>query len=375
MTKNIVKSSKILEKSSKNLKSYLQASKDARLHPELDKIDLTKSRFDQATYLGRLRHFFDSTWPGNLLLSPDELNKAKRVVLAHNKGKSQALNDEFPAEFLENLSVEDLFRYKNQYDSSFHPETGELQPLWGRMSSQVPMNMVITGLMVSFSHTKLLNVTWQIANQSYNSAVNFTNRSGGESQLSSTLISWSIACTAAIAGSNAAKNFIDNSKKLQRMNPMLLRSLAPFAGIVVANLINIPVMRYKEFLDGISVSTKDGEIVGASTSFTVPALGKVVIGRLCIAAACVLLPSGIMAGANKISLVRRLLAHKKFGRPTDVAITILAVGLCLFISVPPALAIFPQRVEVGVNELPAALREQVTLKYPNMRSVYYNKGL
>ena len=47
-------------------------------------------------------------------------------------------------------SREQLVYAKKLYESAFHPDSGDLQNVFGRMSFQVPGGMAITGAMLQF---------------------------------------------------------------------------------------------------------------------------------------------------------------------------------------------------------------------------------
>ena len=45
---------------------------------------------------------------------------------------------------------DDVWRAKKLYESAFHPDSGDLQNVLGRMSFQVPGGMIITAGMLQF---------------------------------------------------------------------------------------------------------------------------------------------------------------------------------------------------------------------------------
>uniref|UniRef100_A0A8C6RDZ0 Sideroflexin-3 n=1 Tax=Nannospalax galili TaxID=1026970 RepID=A0A8C6RDZ0_NANGA len=281
-------------------------------------INIQEPRWDQSTFLGRARHFFTVTDPRNLLLSGEQLEASKNIVQNYRAGVVTP-----------GLTEDQLWTAKYVYDSAFHPDTGEKLVLIGRMSAQVPMNMTITGCMLTFYR-----------------------------QLGTAYVS---ATTGAVATALGLKS-------LTKHLPSLVSRFVPFAAVAAANCINIPLMRQRELQVGIPVTDEAGQRLGHSVTAAKQGIFQVVVSRICMAIPAMAIPPVIMNTLEK----KDFLKHRPWlGAPLQVGL----VGFCLVFATPLCCALFPQRSSIHVTRLEPKLRAQIHEQNPNIDVVYYNKGL
>lgn len=128
------------------------------------------------------------------------------------------------------ITKEQIVYAKKLYESAFHPDTGDLQNVFGRMSFQVPGGMAITGAMLQFYKSVPAVVFWQFVNQSFNALVNYTNRNANSPVTTTQLgIAYASATTSALFASLGYKAYLQ-----KKSNPLLQR-YAPFAAVAIAN--------------------------------------------------------------------------------------------------------------------------------------------
>uniref|UniRef100_A0A8D3DV19 Sideroflexin 2 n=1 Tax=Scophthalmus maximus TaxID=52904 RepID=A0A8D3DV19_SCOMX len=286
----------------------------------LSSFDIDAPRWDQSTFMGRLKHFFNITDCRTALLPDSRLDEAKALVESCRAGSLPPGTTE-----------EQLHYAKKLYDSAFHPDTGDRMNIIGRMSFQVPGGMAITGFMLQFYRTVPAVVFWQWVNQSFNALVNYTNR-------------------------NATA-------------PPLVARWVPFAAVAAANCVNIPMMRQQEILNGIAVTDENGNKLGHSTKAAVKGITQVVVSRITMAApGMIILPI----------VMQRLEKHKFMQRITYLhgPIQVMMVGVFLIFMVPAACSLFPQRCSMAVSKLEPELRDSIVSQYGDkVQQVYFNKGL
>ncbi len=316
------------------------------------RLNLDEPRWSQNTYWGRARHFFNTTNPLNLLCSPTQLERARAVVQGYKSGGNVGVSDE------------EVWRAKTIYDSAFHPDTGEKMLFIGRMSAQVPMNMTITGCMLTFYKTTPQVVFWQWCNQSFNAIVNYTNRSGSSPISKETLATSYVAATGGALATALSLNALVKSL------PPLVGRLVPFVAVCAANSINIPLMRRLELQNGVTLMTEKGEEVKGVTSRIAAREGiaKVVLSRIGMAAPGMVLLPLVMNNLERRGVLRRL---PWISAPLQIGL----LGVILTFATPLCCAIFEQKASIHLDRLEEDVAQQIRRSHPGVKCLYYNKGL
>ncbi|EFA09771.1 sideroflexin-3 [Tribolium castaneum] len=316
-------------------------------------INIDQPRYDQETYSGRARHFFLTTNPLNIFVSNAQLEDAKNLVTCYRN--KQPLPP--------GITEEDLWRAKTIYDSAFHPDTGEKMNIIGRMSAQVPMNMLITGGMMAFYKSTPAVIFWQWLNQSFNALVNYTNRSGDATFTEKQIVTSYVMATGGAVATALSLN------RICRSAPPLLGRLVPLAAVAAANCINIPLMRSQELQEGTPVYDQNNNKLGYSKKAAQSGIGQVIFSRVCMATPGMFLTPILMNYLEKRGALKR--------RPwINLPVQVGFVGLCLTFATPLACAFFKQKAQFEYRKLEPELREQIEKKYQSPpKYVFYNKGL
>ncbi|RZF34955.1 hypothetical protein LSTR_LSTR010047 [Laodelphax striatellus] len=315
------------------------------------RVNLDEPRWDQNTYWGRAQYFFTTTNPLNIFTSSARLDQCKQIVDTYKAGGK-----------LPGVSLEELYRAKDLVDSAFHPETGEKMIIIGRMSAQVPMNMVITACMITFYKTAPAVVFWQWVNQSFNALVNYTNRSGSSPMPLDQVAKSYLSATGGALVTALSLN------KLVKSAPPLVGRLVPFTAVAAANCINIPLMRYKEIRDGISVFDDNNNHLGDSPTAAKIGISAVVFSRILMAT------PGMVLTPVIVDQLERKGAFARYPRMVGPLQFILC-GIFLSFTTPMCCALFPQKSPIMIAKLEQSIQNVATALSPKPEIAYYNKGL
>ncbi|CAG9835527.1 unnamed protein product [Diabrotica balteata] len=322
-----------------------------------ERIKIDEPLWDQNTFVGRFKHFLWVTDPRTCIESEETLDNAKLLVEKYRKGLEPP-----------GTTKEQIIYAKKLYESAFHPDSGEKQNVFGRMSFQVPGGMAITGAMLQWYRTPFAVVFWQWVNQSFNALVNYTNRNAKSPTTTTQLVvAYASATSSAMITALGCKQYWG-----KMANPFIQRYV-PFAAVAAANCVNIPLMRQNEIIYGIDCSDENGKIVGQSKVAAAKGISQVVFSRIVMCAPGMCILPIIMERAEKFKFMQRItFLHGP--------IQVMGVGCFLTFMVPAACALFPQRCSIKTSTIAWLEPEH----YENIKKncgdkvpekLYFNKGL
>ncbi|KAJ3237087.1 hypothetical protein HDU81_009967 [Chytriomyces hyalinus] len=320
-------------------------------------LDLSKPRYDQSTYMGRLRHFSELTDPRNLLATESQLVAAKKLIDDYKTGKAA------------DVDPESVWKAKKLVDSTFHSDTGEKILLPFRMSCFVPTNALIVAGMLAPNPSIAAIAFWQVANQSVNVAFNFFNANKTtEMNMSETAFAYTTAVASSCAIAVGLNEYIKRTKSFSPSTLRLLGRGVPFVAVAAAGTLNVFLMRSKELTDGIAVSNADGEVVGKSQSAGYTAISQVAVSRVATSFPAVFLPGLIMGQLERTKFLK---SNPKLHMPLNL----LTICGSLLAALPCAIALFPQIAEVDVNQLEPRFRNLTANNGDRIKTLYFNRGL
>ncbi|XP_016532067.1 sideroflexin-2 [Poecilia formosa] len=280
----------------------------------LSSFDIDAPRWDQSTFMGRLKHFFNITDCRTAVLPDSRLDEAKALVESCRAGSTPP-----------GTSVEQLYYAKN-FNLNKHP-------IRHANGSSLTLILVVEAVLTAF--------------------VLFLRQIG---------VAYVTATSTALATAVGLNLY---TKKA----PPLVARWVPFAAVAAANCVNIPMMRQQEILNGIAVTDENGNKLGHSKKAAVKGITQVVISRITMAAPGMIILPIIMQRLEKYKFMQRItFLHGP--------IQVMLVGVFLIFMVPAACSLFPQRCSMAVSKLEPELRDSIVSQYGDkVQLVYFNKGL
>ncbi|KAL7394903.1 hypothetical protein ABVT39_006741 [Epinephelus coioides] len=314
---------------------------------------LGRPRYEQGSFLGRLRHFVDIIDPSTLFVSEKKLKECIKLLDDYKHG-------ELPP------GVSDLQLWEAQKikQAIIHPDTGEKIFMPFRMSGYVPFGTpIVIGLLLP-NQTVVSTIIWQWLNQSHNACVNYANRNATKPTPTSKFVQGYVgAVTSAVSIAVGLNVLIQKANKLSPATRMIIQRLVPFPAVASANICNVGLMRHNELSEGIDVLDNNGNVVGSSKIAARHAIMETAFTRVVLPMPIFVLPPIIMSYLERL---RFLQSNRRLLLPIHSLVCLVTFGL----SLPVAISLFPQMSQIEVSRLEPEIGMATDCKV-----VTYNKGL
>uniref|UniRef100_A0AAQ6A0Q5 Sidoreflexin n=1 Tax=Amphiprion ocellaris TaxID=80972 RepID=A0AAQ6A0Q5_AMPOC len=296
---------------------------------------LGRSRYDQSSFLGRLRHFVDIIDPSTLFVSEIRLKECIKLLDDYKHGTLPP-----------GVSDVQLWEAQKIKQAIIHPDTGEKIFMPFRMSGTT-------------SDEDLCRIC-------HNACVNYANRNATKPTPTSKFLQGYVgAVTSAVSIAVGLNVLIQKANKLSPATRMIIQRLVPFPAVASANICNVGLMRHNELSEGIDVLDNNGNVVGSSKIAARHAIMETAFTRVVLPMPIFVLPPIIMSYLERFVL-RFLQSNRRLLLPIHSFVCLLTFGL----SLPVAISLFPQMSQIEVSRLEPEIAMATDCKV-----VTYNKGL
>lgn len=314
---------------------------------------LGRSRYDQGSFLGRLRHFVDIIDPSTLFVSEKQLKDSIKLLDDYRHGTLPS-----------GVSDHQLWEAQKIKQAIIHPDTGEKIFMPFRMSGYVPFGTpIVIGLLLP-NQTVVSTIIWQWLNQSHNACVNYANRNATKPTPTSKFLQGYVgAVSSAVSIAVGLNVLIQKANKLSPATRMIIQRLVPFPAVASANICNVGLMRHNELSEGIDVLDNNGNVVGSSKVAARHAIMETAFTRVVLPMPIFVLPPIIMSYLERL---RFLQSNRRLLLPIHSIVCLVTFGL----SLPVAISLFPQMSQIEVSRLEPEIAMATDCKV-----VTYNKGL
>uniref|UniRef100_A0A3Q2NTR5 Sideroflexin 5b n=1 Tax=Fundulus heteroclitus TaxID=8078 RepID=A0A3Q2NTR5_FUNHE len=182
---------------------------------------LGRPRYDQTSFLGRLRHFIDIIDPSTLFVSEKKLKECIKILDDYKHGTLPP-----------GVSADQLWEAQKIKQAIIHPDTGEKIFMPFRMSGYVPFGTpIVIGLLLP-NQTVMSTIIWQWLNQSHNACVNYANRNATKPTPTSKFLQGYVgAVTSAVSIAVGLNVLIQKANKLSPSTRMIIQRFVPFPAV------------------------------------------------------------------------------------------------------------------------------------------------
>jgi sideroflexin-5 len=319
------------------------------------RFDPKGDRYDMNTFIGRVYHRYRMISPKGLIYQPGQLHDMQDILKRAGNGEKTGYTDE------------ELWTMKFNVEGSIHPTSNEVITPLLRMSAYIPVNVPIVLAMtmpVVVSNPYATGFV-HFVNQSYNSVVNYANRSGDAQGMDKIAKAYAAAVALSMAGGLGA-TYAVNRMGGNGFRATMVRATLPFCAVVASGCANVCIMRWDEWQGvGVPIIDEDGNTRGKSI-----AAGRVGLQQCCTARFLWNIPPMVLPALLSIPLARIAYLQPKM-RMIETGICLAGIGIGL----PLALAYFKPYATVAAADLEPEFRNLTTSSGKPVEKYTFYKGM